>query len=133
MGLPEAGKTTLAKKLYPKLNAIWINADKVRKEANDWDFSETGRVRQAKRMKDLAQKGVKEKKNIVADFVCPTPITRKEFNADFVIWVDTIKSGRFDDTNIMFVKPKHYDLRVETKNADYWVEKILEKLNLILK
>ena len=48
MGLPGAGKTTLAEKLSKKLSAEWINADKVRKEFNDWDFSKDGRLRQAK-------------------------------------------------------------------------------------
>ena len=51
MGLPGSGKTTLAKKLIPLLDAVWLNADEVRKEANDWDFSPDGRIRQANRMK----------------------------------------------------------------------------------
>ena len=56
MGLPGSGKTTLASELVPLLKAKWINNDKVRKAAKDWDFSETGRIRQAKRMSDLADK-----------------------------------------------------------------------------
>ena len=60
MGLPGAGKTTLASKLVPLLNAEWLNADKIRKEANDWDFSKEGRSRQAQRMADTAEK-VKKK------------------------------------------------------------------------
>ena len=120
MGLPGAGKTYLADKLVPKINAVWLNADKVRKEANDWDFSPEGRIRQANRMKDLSQKALDEGKNVVADFVCPTEKTRKDFNADFIVWVDTIKSGRFDDTNKMFVPPKSCDFRVTTKNAELW-------------
>jgi predicted kinase len=32
MGLPGSGKTTLAKKLIPMFNAVWLNADKVRKK-----------------------------------------------------------------------------------------------------
>ena len=51
MGLPGAGKTYLAERLVPYLNAVWLNADKVRKAANDWDFSTEGRLRQAKRMR----------------------------------------------------------------------------------
>ena len=58
MGLPGSGKTTLATELAPLIKAKRINADEVRKKANDWDFSEEGRKRQAKRMSDLA----KEKK-----------------------------------------------------------------------
>jgi adenylate kinase family enzyme len=34
MGLPGAGKTTLAEQLHKKLtNCTWLNADEVRKEA----------------------------------------------------------------------------------------------------
>ena len=53
MGLPGSGKTTLASELVPLLNAKWLNNDKVRKAAKDWDFSEEGRVRQAKRCRKL--------------------------------------------------------------------------------
>ena len=128
MGLPGAGKTYLAERLVPYLKAVWLNNNKERKEANDWDFSPEGRQRQAKRMKDLAQKALNEEKHVVADFVCPTPKTRKDFNADIVIWVDTIKKGRFEDTNKMFVKPNKFDFRVTEKNAKKWSLQIFEDI-----
>ena len=128
MGLPGAGKTYLAERLAPYLKAVWLNNNKVRKEANDWDFSPEGRQRQAKRMKGLAQKALGKGKNVVVDFVCPTPKTRKDFNADIVIWVDTIKKGRFEDTNKMFVKPKKFDFRVTEKNAKKWSLQIFEDM-----
>ena len=129
MGLPGAGKTTLADELAPKLNAKRLNADEVRKAANDWDFSEEGRKRQAKRMADFALE-LKNKGNyVVADFICPTPEARKLFPADFVIWVDTIKEGRFDDTNQMFVKPEKFDFHVTTQNAKVWTDKIIKEIS----
>ena len=76
MGLPGSGKTTLANELAPLLNAKRLNADEVRKEANDWDFSEEGRKRQAKRMADFALKLRKDNNYVVADFICPTPEAR---------------------------------------------------------
>jgi hypothetical protein len=112
----------------PKINAVWLNADKVRKEANDWDFSDDGRKRQAKRMRDLAQKAISEGKYVVADFICPTEKTRNEFAADYVVWVDTIKSGRYEDTNKIFEPPKKFNFRVQTKNADLWSLLIADKL-----
>ena len=130
MGLPGSGKTTLASKLVPLLNAKWLNNDKVRRAANDWDFSAEARVRQAKRMADLAAKYKKEGNYdyLVADYICPTPQTRKLFNADYVVWVNTIKKGRFDDTNKMFIKPENFDFEVTTQDAELWASKIVEKI-----
>ena len=128
MGLPGSGKTTLANELGPMLNAKRLNADEVRKEANDWDFSEEGRKRQAKRMANFATK-LKEQGNfVIADFICPTPEARSLFSADYVIWVDTIKEGRFEDTNQMFVNPKNFDFHVTTQDAKNWAPKIIEEI-----
>ena len=128
MGLPGSGKTTLANELAPMLNAKRLNADEVRKEANDWDFSEEGRKRQAKRMANFATK-LKEQGNfVIADFICPTPEARSLFPADYVIWVDTIKEGRFEDTNQMFVNPKNFDFHVTTQDAKKWAPKIIEEI-----
>ena len=129
MGLPGSGKTTLANELGPMLNAKRLNADQVREEANDWDFSEEGRKRQAGRMADFAIKLKEAGNNVVADFICPTPEARKLFPADYVIWVDTIKEGRFDDTNKMFVKPDKYNFHVTSQDAKNWAPKILKELN----
>ena len=128
MGLPGSGKTTLASKLATLIKAKWLNADKVRKEVNDWDFSEEARSRQAKRMSNLAEKFKKEGKHVVADFICPTPEARKLFNPDYIVWVDTIKKGRFEDTNQMFVKPEKYDFHVTSQDAQTWAPKIYEDL-----
>ena len=128
MGLPGAGKTTLANEMAPHLNAKRLNADEVRKAANDWDFSEDGRTRQAKRMADFALKLKNDGNYVIADFICPTPKARSLFPADYVVWVDTIKEGRFDDTNKMFVKPEKYDFHVTTQDAKNWAPKIFEDL-----
>ena len=128
MGLPGAGKTTLANELAPLLNAKRVNADEVRKVANDWDFSEEGRKRQAKRMAEFALKLKSEGNYVIADFICPTPEARSIFSADFVIWVDTIKEGRFEDTNQMFIKPEKYDFHVTTQDAKLWASKIIKEI-----
>jgi len=130
MGLPGSGKTTLASRLAPLLNAKWLNNDEARKAANDWDFSEEGRIRQAKRMADIAEKYRQERRYdyLVTDYICPTPKTRELFKADYVVWVDTIDKGRFEDTNKMFVKPKKFDFQVKTQNAEIWAYQIADKL-----
>ena len=128
MGLPGAGKTTLANELAPLLKAKRVNADEIRKAANDWDFSEEGRKRQAKRMAEHALKLKNDGNYVVADFICPTPEARSLFPADFIIWVDTIKEGRFEDTNQMFIKPEKYDFHVTTQDAKLWASKIIKEI-----
>ena len=128
MGLPGAGKTTLANELDKLIKSKRLNADEIRKEANDWDFSEEGRKRQAKRMSNEALKIKKEGNNVIADFICPTPEARDLFPADYIVWVDTIKEGRFEDTNQMFVKPEKFNFHVTTQDAKLWASKIKEDL-----
>ena len=113
MGLPGSGKSTLAKPLASLLGGVWLNADDVRKRYDDWDFSPEGRIRQANRMKHLSDGIVMADRVAVADFVCPTEETRSQFNPDFTVWMDTIKEGRFEDTNAMFETPENVDYHVE--------------------
>jgi len=128
MGLPGAGKTTLANELATLIKSKRLNADEIRRAANDWDFSEEGRKKQAKRMSDAALKLKSEGNNVIADFICPTPEARKLFSADYIIWVDTIKEGRFEDTNQMFVKPEKFDFHVTSQDAKLWAPQIAEKI-----
>ena len=128
MGLPGSGKTTLARMMAPRLNAVWLNADEVRKEANDWDFSEDGRRRQSLRMRSLAEGAVGNNRTVVADFVCPTKKTREHFGADYVIWMDTIKESRFEDTNKMFEEPTEYNTKVTSKDAEMWAFLVVQEI-----
>jgi adenylylsulfate kinase len=131
MGLPGSGKTTLAQELKRILNedgktVLWLNADTIRELHNDWDFSHEGRLRQAKRMADYAKASNED--YVIADFVCPLPKMRKIYDADFTIWVDTIDSGRFEDTNKAFENPDKYDIRVTEQSCKKWAQMIKDKL-----
>ena len=128
MGLPGSGKTTLARMMAPRLNAVWLNADEVRKQANDWDFSEDGRRRQSLRMRSLAEGAVGNNRTVVADFVCPTKKTREHFGADYTVWMDTIGEGRFEDTNNMFEEPTEYNTRVTSKDAEMWAYLVVQEI-----
>jgi adenylylsulfate kinase len=115
-GLPGSGKTWLAERLQKRLECAWFNADEIRRMANDWEFSEAARYRQAHRMASIANHEKYHDRTVICDFVCPTEVTRAIFDADYTVWMDTIKEGRFKDTNKMFETPL-------INNVNYHVEK----------
>jgi adenylylsulfate kinase len=112
-GLPDSGKTTLANKLATILDAERLNANEIREEHEDWDFSPEGRLRQARRMRDMADELVSQGFTVIVDFVCPTRKTRKIFDADFSIFLYSINESRFEDTNQMFEK-------TTSEEVDWW-------------
>ena len=131
MGLPGAGKTTLARALQQRLNSSWHNADEIRKQFNDMDFSIDGRLRQARRMSQLAAMDAFDGwKHSICDFVAPTEEIRDIFDADYTIWVDTIKEGRFEDTNKLFEPPTQYDMRVIEQDAERWATIIAHAISI---
>jgi adenylylsulfate kinase len=128
MGLPGSGKTHLAERLQQHLECAWFNADEVRRMANDWQFREDARIRQARRMRNLADFEKGEGKTVICDFVCPTQLTRHIFEADFTIWMNTITSGRFEDTNAMFEIPSYADIVIEKFLTDEEIASIVNKI-----
>ena len=130
MGLPGAGKTWLAERLQKYLECAWYNADKIREQANDWDFSPEGRVRQANRMRNIADYEKSHNRYVICDFVCPTRQTRNDFKPDLVIWLNTIQEGRFEATNAMFEKPEIVDWVVDKHLSDDEIKTIAEEIKL---
>jgi hypothetical protein len=152
MGLPGAGKTYFAERLkrylednsslatmpasrmaqmesppsHYKSKVDWFNADDIRKRFNDWDFSREGRIRQSLRMAEFAFKCTGD--YVICDFVAPLPEMRHNFKADWVIWIDTIDAGRYEDTNKAFISPDVYDFRITEQNAEVWSEFVGEHI-----
>lgn len=127
MGLPGAGKTTLAQALAKLLPAAHFNADQLRAVTGDLGFSLQDRIKQARRLGWLCDVVNRSGMTAIADFVCPTAATREAFGDAFIIWLDRIKEGRFADTNALFEPPTNYHLRVmEQGIPDYWAQKALE-------
>ena len=131
MGLPGAGKTYLANLLRERLwqegrTVSWFNADEVRKQNDDWDFSPEGRIRQSVRMRDLADQSTND--YAICDFVAPLIKMRDNFEADWTIWMDTIEAGRYEDTNRAFQVPEFYDFRITEQWAEKWVDYIVDHI-----
>lgn len=132
MGLPGSGKTTLAVELKKKISATHFNADEVRANINkDLGFSVEDRVEQARRMGWLCDKVLESGSYVIADFVCPTPETRAMFGVGsantFLVFVDRLKEGRFEDTNKLFVPPENPDLIVTSEGTpEYWATRIYD-------
>ena len=141
MGLPGSGKTYLAQHIleylqdayivnenelapFNKVKVGWLNADDVRKKYNDWDFSHEGRIRQSMRMRELAD-SMTDMDYVICDFIAPLVEMRNNFAADCTIWIDTIKAGRYEDTNAAFVPPRAVEFRVTEQNAEKWVTVVL--------
>lgn len=127
MGLPNSGKTTLARELAKILpNSEWFNADEIRKQYNDWDFSDQGRIRQCDRIKRLAEDSKAD--YVICDFVAPTNEIRKYFRADLMIFMDTIDRCEYENTNKIFEKPNNFNVRVDSKHAYYWATQVKKAL-----
>lgn len=136
MGLPGSGKTTLAKVLSHKLQAVHFNADHVRENINrDLGFSVPDREEHARRMGWLCDQVNLAGHYAVADFVCPTPATRAAFGPAFIIYMNTIKQGRYEDTNKLFEAPRHdeADCVINTKDAEANAQYILEQIQRNIK
>ena len=137
MGLPGSGKTTLAEKLFDEIlknhPAEWVNADELRKETDDWDFSVDGRKRQAWRMRSIADKGIEAGFIMICDFVCTTRELREIFDADMTIWMDTVRRSEYKDTNKIFEKPtkEEYDIRIDEFDSDKWSETLADLIHIL--
>lgn len=129
MGLPGAGKTTLAEQLQKKLKCVWYNADEIRNHINrDLGYTDEDRIEQATRMGRLCDIVLRADRYVIADFVCPTEETRQAFNSNFIIWLDTIKEGRYADTNKLFEKPSYAQLTITS--WDYDVDELVKLIRL---
>ena len=129
-GLPGSGKTTLAEKLVPLLNAVWFNADAIRQEIHkDLGFTAEDRLEHATRLGKLSRWASMGGNYVIADFVCPTKETREAFDADWTIWVDRIQEGRYEDTNKMFEQPEHADVILRNGTPEEWCEQVIKHIN----
>ena len=102
-GLPGSGKTYACERIAKAFGdrAVHINGDQMRKEADDWDFSEAGRWRQFRRMLNKANAVDDAGKVALIDFICPFKSAREQMEADLVIFMNHITTSEYEDTNKM--------------------------------
>jgi len=133
MGLSGSGKSYLSERLQKHLNCVWINADTIREMTSDWDFSYEGRIRQAKRMKYYSDFELDFNKNIViCDFICAIEDMRTILKPDYVIWMDTVKSSKYKDTDNVFEPPSLIDSRIDHFLNDKEIELEAKKITKLL-
>lgn len=128
-GLPGSGKTYFSERLKAALGdcAVHINGDDIRKAHNDWDFSEEGRLRQAKRMKAVADAGKENGMHVILDFVCPKKEYRDLIKPDILVWANRTPVRDFPDTTAMFQPPADYDYELhDDVDVEWIVELVVE-------
>lgn len=128
MGLPGSGKTYLAERLQKYLDCAWFNADEIRRMTNDWNFDDGARIRQARRMRNIADYEKSEGRTVICDFVCPTHLTRHIFDADFTIWMNTIPRSSYEDTNKIFEPPGYADLVIDRFLTDHEIASVVNRI-----
>jgi adenylylsulfate kinase len=128
MGLPGSGKTYLAERLQKHLDCAWLNGDETRRMSNDWDFTEEGRIRQARRMMVIADFEKAQGSTVICDFVCPIALHRHIFDADFTIWLNTVPCSQYEDTNSIFESPAYADIVIEKFLNDDEIVAVVNKI-----
>ena len=125
-GQSGAGKTTLCEGIEWIMGdrVVHINADQIRHEADDWDFSEQGRWRQFRRMLNKANAVSDSGKIALVDFICPYKSAREQFDADLTIFMSTVVNSKYEDTNQIFEWPEwtEYDFDIHEWDEDDPVE-----------
>ena len=122
-GLPGSGKSTFAEKLCKDMDVAYFNADQIRTIFNDWGFDKRSRSNQALRMWRLTELTTKHS---IVDFVCPFNEYREPYHIK--IWMNTIQSGRFEDTNKVFEKPNKVDYEITDYNYEEIIQEIQNRL-----
>ena len=122
-GLSGSGKSTFAKQLTADTTIPHFNADEIRGIFKDWDFSQVGRIRQVTRMIDLCTIA---NKTCVVDFICPYNLYRKDY--DIKIFMNTIVSSKYEDTNKIFEFPTDVDYEIKDYNYDNIIKEIHDRL-----
>lgn len=131
IGLPGSGKTTLAKSLKERIDAIHLNADEVRATINsDLGFSMSDRVEHARRLGQIARLLSRQDKTIIVDFVCPTLDTRLAFGKpDILIWMNTISESRYENTNSIWQDPSSFDMIINEFSEAY-ADHVIDRFGL---
>jgi adenylylsulfate kinase len=137
-GLSGAGKTTLADEVYTllksKCRTVRVNADKVREETNNWDFTKEGRIKQTIELKKRSL--FTYPTVVLCDFIAPTKDLRELYNPDLIIYMNTVSSSKYKDTDALYDPPTNANYIVTTHadtHAKFIARIILNKFDGVIK
>ena len=112
MGLSGAGKTATAVKLQdhlakPGVSSVHVNSDRVREATDNWSFDDAGRIDAAKWMVKTANQILDEAKIdvVIYDTIACLHEQRDILGADITLFLDTVKSSKYADTDAEFERP----------------------------
>lgn len=112
MGLSGAGKTSTAVKLQDHLaksglTAVHVNSDRVREATENWSFDDAGRIAASKWMVKTADQILDESKIdvVIYDTIACLQEQRDILDADITLFMDTVKSSEYADTDAEFERP----------------------------
>ena len=122
MGLPGAGKTTLAKELHElilslDITSAWLNENQLKKEYPNLTID---------KIHELCNNHKVD--YVVADFESPTSFMRRSIAPHYTIWVNTIPEEDYNLVGHGFEPPFRYNFCVTTKDAPHWAREIFERI-----
>ena len=138
MGLSGAGKTATAVKLQDHLaksgfTSVHVNSDRVREATENWCFDDAGRIAASKWMVKTADQILDESKIdvVVYDMIACLQEQRDILEADITLFMDTVKSSEYADTDADFERPSNCGVVTSFDQLAEAFDDIVEQIGLI--
>lgn len=138
MGLSGTGKTSTAVKLQDHLaksglSAVHVNSDRVREATDNWRFDDDGRIEATLWMVKTANQILDEAKIdvVIYDTIACLQDQRNILDADITLFMDTVKSSKYADTDAAFERPSGCGIVTSFDQLTEAFDGIVEQIALI--